>query len=214
METSSRWSGSDPDVCEAAIKYRAAGKQTQFLERIEDYWKDTLVQYITPGAIHDAALALYPKATAATRNRQAIVPMQAVINHAADSELCARIRVKRFKVETKSKLPATLEWIEAFRKACKRPQLGALALFMFLTGARVSEALAVEWHDVDFKSKTSRPPCSSAALTCYRRQARRMEECSARLRDLRACERRHVADRSDFWHGFDTADKAECKKAI
>ena len=139
---------------QASIKYRAAGKQTRFLERIEDYWKDTLVQNITPGAIHDAALALYPWATAATRNRQAIVPMQAVINHAADSELCARIRVKRFKVETKSKIPATLEWVEAFRKACKRPQLGALALFMFLTGARVSEALAVEWHDVDFKTKT------------------------------------------------------------
>ena len=88
---------------QAAIKYRAAGKQTRFLERIEDYWKDTLVQNITPGAIHDAALALYPRATAATRNRQAIVPMQAVINHAANSELCARIRVKRFKVETKSR---------------------------------------------------------------------------------------------------------------
>jgi integrase len=140
---------------QAAIKYRAAGKQTRFLERIEDYWKDTLVQNITPGAIHDAALALYPRATAATRNRQAIVPMQAVINHASDSELCGRIRVKRFKVETKSKIPATLEWVEAFRKACKRPQLGALALFMFLTGARVSEALAVEWRDVDFKTKTA-----------------------------------------------------------
>lgn len=139
---------------QASIKYRAAGKQTRFLEKIEDYWKDTLVQNITPGAIHDAALTLYPRATAATRNRQAIVPIQAVINHSADSELCARIRVKRFKVDTKSKLPATLEWIEAFRKACKRPQLGALALFMFLTGARVSEALAVEWEDIDFKSKT------------------------------------------------------------
>ena len=139
---------------QASIKYRAAGKQTRFLEKIEDYWKDALVQNITPGAIHDAALALYPRATAATRNRQAIVPMQAVINHAADSELCARIRVKRFKVETKSKIPATLEWVEAFRKACKRPQLGALAIFMFLTGARVSEALAVEWEDIDFKAKT------------------------------------------------------------
>jgi integrase len=139
---------------QAAIKYRAAGKPTRFLEKIEDHWKNTRVQNITPGAIRDAALTLYPRATAATRNRQAIVPMQAVINHAADSELCARIRVKRFKVETKSKIPATLEWVEAFRKACKRPQLGALALFMFLTGARVSEALAVEWEDIDFKAKT------------------------------------------------------------
>jgi integrase len=139
---------------QASIKYRAAGKQTRFLEKIEDYWKDTLVRDITPGAIRDAALAIYPKASAATRNRQAIVPMVAVINHAADSELCSRIRVKRFKVETKSKIPATLEWVEAFMAHCKRPQLAGLALFMFLTGARVSEALAVEWDDIDFRKKT------------------------------------------------------------
>lgn len=139
---------------QAAIKYRAAGKQIRFLERIEDYWKDTLVINITPGAIQDSALSLYPRATAATRNRQAIVPTQAVINHAADSELCPRIRVKRFKLETKSKVPATLEWIEAFRAQAKRPHLGAVALFMFLTGARISEALAVEWEDIDFKAKS------------------------------------------------------------
>ena len=116
-------------------------------------WKDTLVRDITPGAIRDAALALYPKATAATRNRQAIVPIQAVINHAAESELCPRIRVIRFKIETKSKIPATLEWVKAFMSHSS-PHLGGLALFMFLTGARVSEALAVEWGDIDLKAKS------------------------------------------------------------
>jgi integrase len=138
---------------QAAIGYRAAGKPTRFLERIEDYWKDTLVKDITPGAIRTAALALYPTGGAATRNRQAIVPIQAVINHAAESELCHRIRVTRYKVETKSKIPATLAWCQAFAKHSK-PHLGALALFMFLTGARVSEALGVEWGDIDFKAKS------------------------------------------------------------
>jgi integrase len=32
--------------------------------------------------------------------------------------------------------------------------LDALALFMFLTDARISEAPAVEWEDIDFKAKT------------------------------------------------------------
>jgi integrase len=139
---------------QAAISYRAAGKPTRFLNRVEDHWRDTLVRDISPGAIQAAARTLYPTASAATRNRQAIVPMQAIINHAADSELCARIRVRRFKVETKSKVPATLEWVNTFMAHCKRPHLAALALFMFLTGARVSEALAVEWSDIDFKAKT------------------------------------------------------------
>jgi integrase len=139
---------------QAAIAYRAAGKPTRFLERIEDCWKDTLVRDITPGAIRSAALALYPLASGATRNRQAIVPMQAIINHAAESELCPRIRVKRFKIETKSKVPATIEWVQAFMAHCKHPHLAGLALFMFLTGARVSEALAVEWDDIDMREKT------------------------------------------------------------
>jgi integrase len=100
-----------------------------------------------------AAIELYPKAATATRNRQAIVPCQAIINHAADSELCPYIKVKRFKTEKKVKEPFTLEWVRAFRQHAS-PQLGALALFMFVTGARVSEALRVQWDDIDFKAKT------------------------------------------------------------
>jgi integrase len=137
---------------QAAINYRAAGKPTRFLEPIEDYWKDTLVKNMTSGAIQQAALVIYPMASSATRNRQAIVPTQAIINHAAESELCPRIRVKRFKVDTKSKIPATLEWCQAFM-AHSKPHLGGLALFMFLTGARISEALTVRWEDIDFNAK-------------------------------------------------------------
>jgi integrase len=138
---------------QAAISYRAAGKPSRFLERIEDYWKDTLVKDITKGAIQQSALVLYPRASGATRNRQVIVPTQAIINHAAASELCPSIRVNRFKIDTKSKIPATLEWCHAFM-AHSTPHLGALALFMFLTAARISEALAVRWEDIDFKTKT------------------------------------------------------------
>lgn len=138
---------------QAAILYRAAGKSTRFLERIEDFWKDTLVKDMTPGAIRQSAITLYPKASGATRNRQAIIPTQAIINHSAESELCPRIRVKRFKTETKVKTPATLEWVLAFM-AHSKPHLGALALFMFLTGARISEALNVWPEDLDFKART------------------------------------------------------------
>lgn len=82
----------------------------------------------------------------------AIVPAQSVINHAAESDLCHRVRVKRFKVNTKVKTPATLEWVNAFMAEASE-QLGALALFMFLTGARVSEALSVEWSAVNLKAR-------------------------------------------------------------
>jgi integrase len=138
----------------AAMMYRAAGKPTRFLAPVEDYWKDTLVRDITAGAIRASAIALYPNAGGATRNRQAIVPTQAIVNHAAESELCTRISVKRFPVERKIKTPATWEWVETFM-AHAPPHLAGLACFMFLTGARIGEALALRWQDVDLQSRTA-----------------------------------------------------------
>lgn len=132
----------------AASLYRSAGKATRYLTKIENHWKNALVSSMTPGAIRQSALTLYPHAAGATRNRQVIVPTQAIINHAAEAELCPRIRVKRFPVIKKEKTPATWIWVEAFSSASS-PTHGALAKFMFLTGARISEALSVEWSDVD-----------------------------------------------------------------
>jgi integrase len=60
------------------------------------------------------------------------------------------MKMKRFKVDTKIKKPVTLEWINAFRRHADRPDIAVLATFLFATGARVSEALSVQWRDIDF----------------------------------------------------------------
>lgn len=127
---------------QAALKYRAAGKSVRFLKPVAGYFKDMAVKDITPGMVRNMALSLFPKNSGASMNRRAIVTTQAVINFCADLDLCSPIRVKRFKVETKAKEPATLPWVTAFR-AHSSPRLGAFALFMFLTGSRPSEALSV-----------------------------------------------------------------------
>ncbi len=139
---------------QAALLYRAAGKSSRFLDRVEDHFKEVLVKDITAGRIRQMAIELYPQCSGATRNRVAIVPAQAVINHAAESELCQPIRVKRFKVDAKVKEPATLEWVKAFQREAA-PAVGALALFMFLTGARIGEAVALDWQDVDLEARTA-----------------------------------------------------------
>jgi hypothetical protein len=71
--------GSVLTFAQAAILYRNAQKSTRFLERVENYWRDTLVADIKAGHVQKAAITLYPKASAATRNRHIIVPTQAVI---------------------------------------------------------------------------------------------------------------------------------------
>lgn len=140
---------------QAAEMYEAAGKTTRFLDRIEDYFKGKLVKDINAGAIRQMAIDLYPNCSGASRNRMGIVPAQAVINHAAELEKCQPIRVRRFKVETKVKEPATLEWIRAFQAHAITPAIGALPMLMFLTGARIGEAIELQWDDVDLKAKTA-----------------------------------------------------------
>src|SRR6516225_578570 len=154
----SAWKGHlDPQgaltFAQAAMLYRQAEKSDRFLRQIEDYWRDTPVRDITSGAIRQAAITLYPNAGPATRNRQVIVPTQAIINHAAEAELCPYIKVKRFKIDRKEKVPVTWGWVQAFMANVKKPNLAALACLMYLTGARISQALAVQWSDVDFQAR-------------------------------------------------------------
>jgi integrase len=138
----------------AAQIYRAAGKSTTFLEPIEKYLGQTLVRDISEGTIQLMAKDLYPNVANASLNRLAIVPTLAVINHAARSKLCSRLTVERYPEDAKIKDPATLDWVTKFRGAAK-PHLGAMVLFMYLTGARPGEAIDLQWADLDLQRGTA-----------------------------------------------------------
>lgn len=138
----------------AVALYLAAGKSSRFLPKLVKYWGDAKIADMNAGSIRQSAIDLYPTSKNSTRNRQAIVPSLAVINHAAELQLCPPMRMKRLKVETKIKKPVTLEWINAFRAAADRTEIGVLALFLFGTGARIAESLAVRWDDIDFHKRT------------------------------------------------------------
>ena len=132
----------------AAGFYLDAGKSTRYLTPIFNKWERRLVREIKPGHVHDLARELYPKGGPATRNRQVISPVQAVINHSAKRGLCSPIRVERFKVPKHQPRVATMEWLEAFMRSAS-PHLAALSQFMAMTGARISEAVRLEWREVD-----------------------------------------------------------------
>lgn len=143
--------GSVLTFAQAAHEYRKVRGAPRYLELVEDHWRDTPIKDITRGGVKRAAVELLPNSTGSYRNRAVVTPTQAVINYAASLDLCSPIRVDRFQVVTKRKDPATREWIAAFM-AHSSPHLGALACFMFGTGARISEALDVKWRDVDLSA--------------------------------------------------------------
>lgn len=137
---------------QAAIEYRKhRASEPRYLTMVEDYWKDTLVRDITKGALRRAAMTLMPHGTGATRNRAVIVPTSAVINYCAELDMCPPFKASRFPEVNKTKEPATWDWIKAFM-AHSSPHLGALACFMFMTGARIGEAVNVVWGDVDLSA--------------------------------------------------------------
>ncbi|MGJ8530442.1 tyrosine-type recombinase/integrase [Maritalea sp.] len=142
-------------MAQAAIAYRESGRATRFLEKVEDYWKDTVIRNITGEAVRLSAKKLYPSAKPATWNRQVIVPTQAIINYASELGWCSSIKVKRFPHDPATKTPATLEWVNAFSTQATEdglPHLAALCMFMFGTAARVGEAVRMTWADVDLQT--------------------------------------------------------------
>lgn len=135
--------------------YLKAEKSDRYVLATLDRFKDTPIQQINGEVIKQAAREVYRHAGPATRNRQFITPAQAVINHAAELGLCPSINVRRFQVPQKEVEPVTHEWLDAFTAEAV-PHLGTLAWFMFLTAARISEALNVEWDDVNLGAATVR----------------------------------------------------------
>lgn len=138
----------------AAGLYLDAGKSDRYLRPIFNKWEHRLIKDIKPGNVHDLALELYPNAGPATRNRQVISPVQAIINHAAKRGHCSLIRVERLFVPTPERKTAPDGWLDAFMRHAK-PELGALAQFMAMTGARISETTRLDWRDVNLSAQTA-----------------------------------------------------------
>lgn len=136
---------------EAMALYIEHAKSDRFLLPLLDRWGNTKIADLSSDVIRNGAKALYPKAAAATWNRQVITPARAIINYAADSGLCSHIRIKRFPVATRKRKAGDGTWLRKFQNACQRPSLAALARFMFETGARIGEAIALTWEDVNLQ---------------------------------------------------------------
>lgn len=129
---------------DASSFYRAAGKGDAFLGPVEEYLGGTLIKDIKPSTLKAMAVSLFPGNSGASMNRRALTPAQSVINFCAEAELCQPLIIKkRFEEDGEPKEPATMEWVQAFRTTASEV-LGTYALFMFLTGCRPSEGLAID----------------------------------------------------------------------
>lgn len=144
---------------EAAASYLEHGGEGRYIPRLVARFGAELVTAITPLAVRNAAPEIYPGASAATLNRQVITPARSVLYHAHELgwRLPARIRLFPAR-KTRETAPPGRRWLEAFvdqADADGLAHLAGLVLFMNLTAARVSEAIALQGQDVDLRKRTA-----------------------------------------------------------
>lgn len=117
-----------------------------------------MVHDITPKTIRDLGPKLYPNNCTDSWRRWVVTPARAVINNAHDvlgGARCPAIKVRGYTNEERvsqdkrrrkpsriERRPGDWDWILRFREHAGRYH-AALALFMFATGARVGQAVAM-----------------------------------------------------------------------
>lgn len=144
---------------EAAISYMEQGGEGRFLANIIKHFKGRAVGTIKPAEIRAMAMKLYPVGAPSTRNRQAIIPARAVVNHAHDLGWCGPLKVKMFDVpKSRKHKPVDRKWLNAFMAQADKDKLGhlsAIVLFMNQTGARISEAVNLMGEHVDLSQRVA-----------------------------------------------------------
>lgn len=136
----------------AVAIYLENGGEARFLQPLIDHFGSTIAAKIDQEAADAAAKKLFPGLSPATLNRQLYTPLTAVLNMAAIKKKDAFTPVKF----ARPKLPkGRVRWIthaEAFNliEACAS-HLKPLVAFLFYTGARVGEALWLDWRNIDLQ---------------------------------------------------------------
>jgi hypothetical protein len=136
---------------EACLQYlEHQAPRMHYLTPIIKELGNTKLAGIKPGQVRALAKKLYPRAKPQTWNRQVVVPVSAVMNHAHDLGMCAPMRIKRFTPQDeKIKRAIDRAWIDQFRAHATTPYLAAYALFLHTTAARSTEAIMLRPEDLD-----------------------------------------------------------------
>lgn len=139
-----------PTFADAALKYIKLGKDTRFIDKLVEYFKETPLSLIDQDAIDKAADELYPLASPATKNRQVYTPVCAILKK-------SKIKLNLDRPEG-SNGERRLFWMtpeqiarlikEASRK---NKEFGLFLVFLFYTGTRLGEALDAQIENLNLQ---------------------------------------------------------------
>lgn len=138
---------------QAAVTYMDTGGEARFVQPLVDHFKGRKVSTITQSDIDAAARKIYPSASNATWNRQVYTPMSAILKAAAKRNWCDFKPIERPRQPT-----GQIRWLTTVEAqnlvTHASPHMQPLLNFLFGTGARLSEALYLQWSWVDLDRAT------------------------------------------------------------
>lgn len=158
IEAEIRASEADPlskeglTVSAAIALYESTGGDRRFLPAIKRHLGDMLVADVNNAVMRRASNALYPGRAPATVRRQLYTPMKAIINCAADDDLCPPARLKAPQGGNKRIQFFTPEQAELMLQSLAgedNQYLPALVTALFGQGMRMGEALSLDGSDVN-----------------------------------------------------------------
>lgn len=138
------------------VEYRRPSRaDAGFIRRIVALLGDQLIGDIRQHIVVETANALYDGLSPATKNRNVVGPVAAVIHYAAENELCPYIKIRKFK--EKRAEPRWLSQEDAERLiAASAGDMRRLLIFLFCQGWRISDALALRWENIDWSAGSVR----------------------------------------------------------
>ncbi|RBP01082.1 phage integrase family protein [Roseiarcus fermentans] len=138
---------------EAAISYMQSGRSRLFLAPLIAHFGETPVDAIGQAALDEAAAVLGPDRKPQTNNRLVYTPTLAILKHSGFRPIVAR------PPAPKAGRVVYLGQDEAFAlldaATATDARLGALMTFLLYCGPRLSEALRLQWRDVDLEARSA-----------------------------------------------------------
>lgn len=136
-----------PTFISAARKFLEAGGNKRYIASVVGYFGETPLSEIDQDAIDEAARALRPNTTGATKNRCVYTPISGVLKHAG-----VDLKIKRPLDSKAQRITDALTAEDAAAIIAKAsafdPEYGLLLKFLLYTGCRLGEALALQWDDI------------------------------------------------------------------
>lgn len=133
----------EPTFASAAASYMKAGGERTYMTPLIQHFKTTPLRLIDQAAIDDAAVAIYPYASGATRNRQVYTPISAVLKRRGFKDAIDRPAGAQGQKLTGWLWPE--QAVKLFDEADKLdPEFGLLCkTLLYAGGLRLSEGLSL-----------------------------------------------------------------------